>query len=44
MSRITCNIKDCKYNFDGVCDKSFVELYNGDCQDKEMEDDDEEQA
>lgn len=41
MSRIRCDYVDCKYNFDGVCDKSFVELKGTVCQDKEEENENE---
>lgn len=37
MSRITCDCKECIYNFNGVCDKSFVIISEGICQDKESE-------
>ena len=41
MSRITCDYKGCKYNYNGVCQKSFVEIAGTVCQDREEEVDDE---
>ena len=34
MSKIMCDCIGCEYNFNGVCDKSFVEMKGAVCQDK----------